>query len=87
MDLEIQRKRSINCRWEMIKKYCAEYEKDSVLKIRGVDVSKNSGKGNATRVGFLYSKGDNLLMMDADGATDITDYQKLQDRVSLLMRR
>eukprot|EP00826_Nyctotherus_ovalis_P013687 TRINITY_DN1373_c0_g1_i4.p2 TRINITY_DN1373_c0_g1~~TRINITY_DN1373_c0_g1_i4.p2 ORF type:complete len:166 (+),score=49.77 TRINITY_DN1373_c0_g1_i4:366-863(+) len=73
--------------WEMIKKYCADYENDKVLKVRGVDVSKNSGKGNACRMGFLYSKGDNLLIIDADGATDIADYQRLQTRVVLLHER
>jgi glycosyltransferase involved in cell wall biosynthesis len=70
----------------MIKRYCADYENNGVLKVRGIDVSKNSGKGNAMRVGFLYSKGDNILIIDADGATDIADYQRLQDRVSFVVK-
>lgn len=70
----------------MIKKYCAEYENDKVLTVRGVDVSKNSGKGNAARMGCLYSKGDNILIIDADGATDIADYERLQAQVCFLLQ-
>jgi len=67
----------------MIKDYCIKYENDPVCKIRGVNVSKNSGKGNAVRMGFLYSKGKNVLMIDADGATAISDYERLNSRVFL----
>ena len=70
--------------WDMIKKYCADYEHDKVVTVRGVDVSKNSGKGNAARMGCLYSKGDNILIIDADGATSISDYERLQDNVVFL---
>ena len=69
--------------WDMIKNYCADYEHDEVVTVRGVDVSKNSGKGNAARMGCLYSKGDNILIIDADGATAISDYERLQEKVKV----
>ena len=65
----------------MIKDYCAKHENDEYVKVRGVNVSKNSGKGNAVRMGILYSKGANVLMIDADGATRISDYERLNSRV------
>jgi len=65
----------------MIKDYCERYEHDQVVTVRGISVMPNSGKGNAFRTGFLYSKGRNLLVIDADGATAIADYERLQARL------
>ena len=31
---------------------------------------KNRGKGAAVKTGALYSRGEHILMLDADGATD-----------------
>ena len=39
--------------------------------IKVYTLSKNSGKGAAVRTGMLQAEGDLLLMMDADGATDL----------------
>ena len=68
----------------MIQGYCALPETDPAVKIRGVSVMPNSGKGNAIRAGFLYSKGENVLMIDADGATEISDCERLLSQVSLI---
>ena len=65
----------------MIKDYCEKYEHDQVVTVQGISVMPNSGKGNAFRTGFLYSKGRNLLVIDADGATAIADYERLQARL------
>ena len=68
----------------MIKKYCKDYASSDVLTVRGVSYYPNSGKGNAVRMGLLYSKGDSILMMDADGATELSDYERLEATVWLL---
>jgi dolichyl-phosphate beta-glucosyltransferase len=39
--------------------------------IKVYTLAKNSGKGAAVRAGMLQAEGDLLLMMDADGATDL----------------
>ena len=65
----------------MIKEYCKNHANDEVLTVRGVGYTPNSGKGNAVRMGFLYSKGRSMLMMDADAATELADYERLESRV------
>jgi len=39
--------------------------------------SKNQGKGAAVRAGVLAAKGDQVVFMDADGATDISELPKM----------
>lgn len=41
--------------------------------VKLVNMHKNSGKGGAVKTGMLQSSGQLCLMIDADGATDITD--------------
>mmetsp|Transcript_9235 Transcript_9235/g.22866 ORF Transcript_9235/g.22866 Transcript_9235/m.22866 type:complete len:369 (+) Transcript_9235:356-1462(+) len=40
--------------------------------VRVYQMSRNSGKGAAVRTGMLNAEGDLLLMMDADGATELS---------------
>ena len=40
-----------------------------------VDSPVNKGKGGAVRLGMLIAKGEKVLMMDADLATDLTGYE------------
>lgn len=40
---------------------------------------KNSGKGDSLKIGFKNSKGDYVIVQDADLEYDPTDYQKLID--------
>ncbi len=45
--------------------------------IRVVSHSKNMGKGAAVRTGVLAARGDSIIFMDADGATDISELPKM----------
>lgn len=47
------------------------------IDIKVVNLAKNQGKGAAVRHGMLYSGGDRLLMVDADGATRFEDLEPL----------
>lgn len=47
-------------------------------KVRVLKLEKNRGKGGAVRLGVLSSRGERVLMVDADGATDITELRKCE---------
>lgn len=42
---------------------------------------RNMGKGAAIQVGCLHARGELILMVDADGATDITELNKLENEI------
>lgn len=44
---------------------------------RVIDQKKNQGKGAAVRAGVLAAKGELIIFMDADGATDIAELPKM----------
>ncbi|KAK1299288.1 hypothetical protein QJS10_CPB14g01537 [Acorus calamus] len=58
--------------------YVRKYKIDNV---RVIPLGKNHGKGEAIRKGMLHSRGELLLMLDADGATKITDLEKLESEI------
>lgn len=43
-------------------------------------------QGFAVKAGMLMARGQQLLMMDADGATRVSDLGKLQEQLSKLAR-
>jgi len=45
--------------------------------LRLLELSKNRGKGGAVRKGVLASRGEYILMCDADGATKFSEIEKL----------
>ena len=45
--------------------------------VRGLRQVVNKGKGAAVRAGTLYSRGQHVLMLDADGATDFHEIDKI----------
>ncbi|XP_069323429.1 dolichyl-phosphate beta-glucosyltransferase isoform X2 [Eulemur rufifrons] len=47
-------------------------------KIRVITLVKNRGKGGAVRMGVFSSRGEKILMADADGATKFPDVEKLE---------
>jgi len=57
--------------------------------LRLITLSQNRGKGAAIKLGMLAAKGDYVLMVDADGATDVNDAEKLMKvmQVSARARR
>ncbi|XP_010554606.1 PREDICTED: dolichyl-phosphate beta-glucosyltransferase [Tarenaya hassleriana] len=61
--------------------------KHSVDNIRVIPLGKNQGKGEAIRKGMLHSRGELLLMLDADGATKITDLEKLENQIHAVARK
>ncbi|KAH9302510.1 hypothetical protein KI387_014093, partial [Taxus chinensis] len=56
-------------------------KKFSIDNVRVIRLGANYGKGAAIRKGMLHARGELLLMMDADGATKITDLEKLESQI------
>ncbi|CAN0837350.1 Dolichyl-phosphate beta-glucosyltransferase [Linum grandiflorum] len=59
--------------------------KYSVDNVRVTLLGQNHGKGEAIRKGMLHSSGELLLMIDADGATKVTDLEKFAKKVAFLL--
>uniref|UniRef100_A0A2N9IME8 dolichyl-phosphate beta-glucosyltransferase n=1 Tax=Fagus sylvatica TaxID=28930 RepID=A0A2N9IME8_FAGSY len=55
--------------------------KYTVDNVRVILLGRNHGKGEAIRKGMLHSRGELLLMLDADGATRVTDLEKLENQL------
>lgn len=53
--------------------------------VRLVRMERNSGKGAAVRAGALRARGARLLMMDADGATKVSDLDRLDEALDALV--
>ncbi|KAL9679238.1 hypothetical protein QQ045_017094 [Rhodiola kirilowii] len=64
--------------------YVRKYTIDSV---RVILLGKNYGKGEAIRKGMLHSRGELLLMLDADGATKVDDLEKLENQIHAVARK
>ena len=91
--LEKRRKRDSNFTYEVIivddgsrdttVKVALEYSrKYSTDHVRVLKLFENNGKGGAVRKGMLRARGEYLLMVDADGATSISDIERLEDHMS-----
>ncbi|CAE7925464.1 alg5, partial [Symbiodinium sp. KB8] len=50
-------------------------------RIRLCKLTKNCGKGGAVRKGMMRASGRYILMVDADGATNIRDLGKLENEM------
>ncbi|XP_068642292.1 uncharacterized protein [Aristolochia californica] len=57
--------------------------KHTIDVVRVILLGKNQGKGEAIRKGMLCSRGELLLMLDADGATKVTDLEKLESQIRM----
>ncbi|XP_021749548.1 dolichyl-phosphate beta-glucosyltransferase-like [Chenopodium quinoa] len=55
--------------------------KYKVENVRVLLLGRNYGKGEAIRKGMLHSRGELLLMLDADGATKVNDLEKLENQI------
>lgn len=60
--------------FDFVKKY-------KVDNVRVLLLGRNYGKGEAIRKGMLHSRGELLLMLDADGATKVNDLEKLETQI------
>jgi len=56
-------------------KYATFGGKNIDLKV--IEYEINKGKGGAVRIGMLTARGKYVLMLDADGATEIKEFEKL----------
>ncbi|PSC74459.1 Dolichyl-phosphate beta-glucosyltransferase [Micractinium conductrix] len=50
--------------------------------VRVLRLPQNCGKGYAVKSGMLCSRGQRLLMMDADGATKVSDLERLETKLA-----
>ena len=50
--------------------------------VRLIQLPRNYGKGHAVRLGVLNCRGSNILFADADGATPIQEFDRLQAAIS-----
>ncbi|XP_052205186.1 uncharacterized protein LOC127810011 isoform X2 [Diospyros lotus] len=61
--------------------------KHTVDNVRVIQLGRNHGKGEAIRKGMLHSRGELLLMLDADGATKVNDLEKLENQIQAVAKR
>ncbi|PIA51138.1 hypothetical protein AQUCO_01100165v1 [Aquilegia coerulea] len=66
--------------FELVRRY-------SIDNVRVILLRKNRGKGEAIREGMLHSRGELLLMLDADGATKVDDLEKLECQIRALAEK
>ncbi|KAK4353717.1 hypothetical protein RND71_025911 [Anisodus tanguticus] len=59
----------------------------SVDNVRVILLGKKHGKGEAIRKGMLHSRGELLLMFDADGATRVDDLEKLENQINAVAKK
>lgn len=69
--------------WQIICEWCKKYpECNQGVVVRGLRQKINAGKGAAVKYGSLFSRGEYILMVDADGATDVKEIDKIYKLVS-----
>lgn len=61
--------------WDVMLNLMKKYSNNTIY---AINYGKNAGKGHAVMTGMKYTKGNYILMVDADGATDTKDYEKLK---------
>ncbi|KAL1919947.1 uncharacterized protein VTP21DRAFT_1879 [Calcarisporiella thermophila] len=61
-------------------------QKNGVDELRVFKLPRNRGKGGAVTQGMLSVRGSYILMVDADGATQFSDLDKLRSRMSDIER-
>lgn len=65
---------------EVVEQYITKNDKGRDI-LRLINFSKNRGKGFAVKQGVLKSRGKLILFADSDAATDIKDFNKLEDKI------
>ena len=68
----------------MIKRYTQD--STDQINIRGVSLLQNQGKGAAVKYGCLFARGQYVIFLDADGATDINSLEKVFDECKKNMK-
>lgn len=74
--------------WQIILEWCKKYpECAKGVTVRGLRQKENQGKGAAVKYGSLFSRGEYILMLDADGATDFREIDKILAVVSEVAKK
>lgn len=60
-------------------------KKHGVDAVRLLTLPHNRGKGHAVKAGIMCSRGKEVLFMDADGATGVSEIEKLETRLQRLV--
>lgn len=55
--------------------------RQSFPQLRVVQLERNFGKGKAVKTGMLQAEGKHILYLDADGATPIAEYERLENAI------
>jgi len=91
--LQDKQKKDSSFTWELVivddgsRDKTVELVQENWVKKYGTDLirvnklKKNVGKGGAVRRGMLVSRGEFILMCDADGATKFSDFVKLESKI------
>lgn len=53
--------------------------------MRGLRQVVNKGKGAAVKAGYLYSRANQILMLDADGATDFNEIEGIYNKAEAII--
>jgi len=61
--------------WDVMQNLMKKYLQNTIY---AISYGKNAGKGHAVMTGMKYTKGNYILMVDADGATETKDFEKLK---------
>ncbi|KAK6930657.1 Glycosyltransferase 2-like, partial [Dillenia turbinata] len=69
-----------NVAFDFVRKYTVDNVRVNLL-------GRNHGKAEAIRRGMFHSRGELLLMLDADGATKVNDLEKLENQIQALSRK
>ena len=59
--------------------YVKKHGFDAVRVLKSVS---NRGKGHAVKRGMMIARGERMLLLDADGATRLSDLEKLEEELS-----
>ena len=51
-----------------------------------IEYKPNKGKGFAVKMGVLRAKGQYILFLDSDAATDIRDLEKLEKKIKQIQK-
>lgn len=69
--------------WRKALEWTAKFGVD---KVRLLKLVNNQGKGGAVQQGMLHARGRTMLMVDADGATDIRDFEPVLKSLHQLLK-
>lgn len=60
--------------------------KNKIQNFKLLNLEKNRGKGGAVTQGILFSSGERILFVDADGATRFSDFDKLDEELTRITK-